>query len=471
MINLMSKKSLAISIILIFLCIDKGHTQNNRQLAHDIFKELIEINTTHSTGNTTTAAEAMAARLRAAGFQDNDLFIGGPHPAKGNLVATLRGDGNRKPLLLLAHLDVVEAHPEDWSFDPFKFREIDGYYYARGTTDDKAMAAIWIANLIRFKMEGFVPDRNIIVALTADEEGGEHNGVDWLINNHADLIAAEYALNEGAGGQQKDGKKIMNNVQLSEKVYQSFQLETKNPGGHSSIPPRENAIYRLIKGLDKLSSFEFPVVLNDGTRAFFERSAEIQTGQIAKDMKGLIQTPPDAEAVARLSENPVYNALMRTTCVATMLNAGHAQNALPQTAIAVVNCRILPGEDPKIVLETLIKVLADEQIAITPMNEAMASPPSPLNPEVIIPIEQVTEELWPGVPVVPTMLTGATDGARLRNAGIHTYGVSGLFGDINDIRAHGKDERISITSFYEGQEFLYKLVKKLSTKPSLKRDY
>ena len=321
---LITVKSLLTFVILIMLSAGQGHTQNDRQLTHDIFKELIEINTTHSTGNTTTAAEAMAVRLRAAGFKDEDLFIGGPHPAKGNLVATLRGDGTRKPLLLLAHLDVVEALPEDWSFDPFEFREIDGYYYARGTTDDKAMAAIWIANLIRFKKEGFVPDRNIIVALTADEEGGEYNGVDWLLNNHRDLINAAYALNEGGGGRVRDGEKIMNGVQLSEKVYQSFQLVTKNPGGHSSIPRKDNAIYSLIKGLDKLSAFEFPMVLNDGTRAFFERSAGIQSGQVAKDMKGVTQIPADAMAVTRLSENPLYNALLRTTCVTTMLDAGHA---------------------------------------------------------------------------------------------------------------------------------------------------
>ncbi len=446
-------------------------SQADQKLTHDIFKELIEINTTNSVGNTTTAAKAMAARLRTAGFEDKDLFIGGPDPRKGNLVATLRGTGKRKPLLLLAHLDVVEALREDWTTDPFKFEEIDGFYYARGASDDKAMAAIFVANLIRYKQERFVPDRDIIVALTADEEGGDFNGVDWLLKNHKDLINAEYALNEGGRGQEQDGKKIMNNVQLSEKVFQSFRLEVKNRGGHSSQPRKDNAIYRLAHALDNLSKFDFPITLNEGTRVYFERSSKIETGQLAEDMKGIIQTPPNAEVVARLSVFPNYNALIRTTCVATMVSGGHAENALPQTATATVNCRILPGEDPEKVRETLIGVFADNTITVTALKPAKPSPPSPLNPEVFAPIERVTQQMWPGVPVVPTMSTGATDGAYLRKDGIPTYGVSGIFGDITDVRAHGKDERIGIKSFYEGQEFLYRVVKEMSGKMSVKRDY
>ena len=446
-------------------------SQADQKLTHDIFKELIEINTTNSVGNTTTAAKAMAARLRTAGFEDKDLFIGGPDPRKGNLVATLRGTGKRKPLLLLAHLDVVEALREDWTTDPFKFEEIDGFYYARGASDDKAMAAIFVANLIRYKQERFVPDRDIIVALTADEEGGDFNGVDWLLKNHKDLINAVYALNEGGRGQEQDGKKIMNNVQLSEKVFQSFRLEVKNRGGHSSQPRKDNAIYRLAHALDNLSKFDFPITLNEGTRVYFERSSKIETGQLAEDMKGIIQTPPNAEVVARLSVFPNYNALIRTTCVATMVSGGHAENALPQTATATVNCRILPGEDPEKVRETLIGVFADNTITVTALKPAKPSPPSPLNPEVFAPIERVTQQMWPGVPVVPTMSTGATDGAYLRKDGIPTYGVSGIFGDITDVRAHGKDERIGIKSFYEGQEFLYRVVKEMSGKMSVKRDY
>jgi acetylornithine deacetylase/succinyl-diaminopimelate desuccinylase-like protein len=447
-----------------------GFGQEDRTLSRDIFRELIEINTTNSSGNTTKAADAMAARLKAAGFPDADLFVGGPTDKKGNLVAVFHGTGKRKPLLLLAHLDVVEALPTDWTIDPFKFQEIDGFYYGRGTSDDKDMAAIWIANLIRLKKEGFKPDRDIIVALTADEEGGGYNGVTWLLEHHKDLIQADVALNEGGGGLQKDGKKIFNGVQLSEKVFESFTLEVKNRGGHSSLPRKDNAIYQLAKALDNLSRFNFPVDLNEGTRVYFERSSKLENGQLSDDMKGVIQTPPKPEAVARLSESPVYNALLRTTCVPTMLQGGHAENALPQTATAVVNCRILPGEDPEKIKAMLISVVNDKEISVTPINPAMASPPSPLNPEVIGPIEKITQQLWPGVAVVPTMVTGATDGARLRNAGIPTYGVSGLFGEAGDVRAHGRDERIGVKSFFEGQEFLYLLVKEMSA-TRVKRDY
>jgi len=453
------------------LMLKTGFTQPDQQLTHDIFKELIEINTTNSVGNTTKAAEAMAARLKSAGFTDKDLFIGGPNDRKGNLVATLRGSGKKKPLLLLAHLDVVEALRTDWTTDPFQFQEIDGFYYARGSSDDKAMAAIWVANLIRFKKEGIVPDRDIIVALTADEEGGGSNGVSWLLDNHKDLINADFALNEGGGGMQKDGKKILNRVQLSEKVFQSFQLEVKNRGGHSSQPRKDNAIYQLAKALNNLAAFDFPVDLNEGTRVYFERSANLETGQLAEDMKAILQTPPQPEAVARLSESPNYNALLRTTCVATMIKGGHAENALPQTATAVINCRILPGEDPLKIKETLIAVIADKEISVAAIAPAKPSPPSPLNPEVISPIEKITQQMWPGVAVVPAMSTGATDGARLRIAGIPTYGVSGLFSEAGDVRAHGKDERINVKAFYEGQEFLYRLVKEMTMKTTIKRGY
>jgi len=444
--------------------------QPNQALSRDIFKELIEINTTNSTGNCTLAAETMAVRLRAAGFPEQDIFVGGPNPRKGNLVARLRGTGKRKPLLLLAHLDVVEALRGDWTTDPFKFEEIDGYYYARGSRDDKAMAAIFVANMVRMKMEKFVPDRDIILALTADEEGGDYNGVDWLLKNHRDLIEAEYALNEGGGGAEMDGKKVSNNVQLSEKVFQSFKLEVRNRGGHSSQPRKDNAIYRISNALSNLGKFDFPINLNEGTRVFFERSAKIESGQLAEDMKGILLNPPAADVVARLSVFPNYNAMLRTTCVATMINGGHAENALPQTATAVVNCRILPGEDPEKIRQMLVDVFADNTISVTALKPAKPSPPSPLNADVFGPIEKITQEMWPGVPVVPTMSTGATDGAYLRKEGIPTYGVSGIFGDITDVRAHGKDERIGIKSYYEGQEFLYRVTKALSSKVSVKRN-
>jgi acetylornithine deacetylase/succinyl-diaminopimelate desuccinylase-like protein len=442
----------------------QAHSQpTHYQLARDIFQELIEINTTDSVGDNTKAAEAMAARLRAAGFPADDLKILAPAPRKDNLVARLRGVGTQKPILLLAHLDVVEARREDWSMDPFAFTEKDGYFYGRGTSDDKAMAAIFVANLIRYKQEGFVPQRDIIVALTADEEGGNHNGVDWLLQNHRALIDAEFAINEGGGGQLKNGRRVLNEVQASEKVYLDFTLETTNPGGHSSLPVKENAIYRLAQGLTRLGQFQFPVKLNEVTHGFFRKSAAFEKGQTALDMKAVTGATPDPEAAARLSnESAIYNSMLRTTCVATMLNGGHAPNALPQMARANVNCRILPGEDPAEVRKTIARVLADDKITISPVGQPRPSAPSPLRPEIVGPIEKLTSEMWPGVPVVPLMSTGATDGLYLRNAGIPTYGVSGLFEDVDDVRSHGRDERIGVHEFHEGREFLYKLVKVLA---------
>jgi acetylornithine deacetylase/succinyl-diaminopimelate desuccinylase-like protein len=438
-----------------------------RQLAYDIFKQLIEINTTDSVGNCTEAADAMAARLKAAGFSAEDIKVLGPHPRKGNLIVRYRGTGARKPILLLAHLDVVEARREDWSFDPFKFLEQDGYYYGRGTSDDKAMAAIFVANLIRFKQEGFVPDRDIIVALTADEEGGDFNGVDWLLKNHRALIEADFGLNEGGGGAMRQGKKLFNTVQASEKVYQSFRLEVKGKGGHSSRPiVKDNVIYQLADGLQRIAQFQFPVSLNEVTKLYFERGANFESGETAGAMRALAKNSTDAQAIALLSQQPAYNSTMRTTCVATMLEAGHAENALPQTARATVNCRILPTETAEQTRQTLIKVVNDNRISITPIKEPKPSPPSPLRPDVISAIERVTKELYPGVPVIPTMSTGATDSLYLRNAGIPMYGTSGIFGDMDDSRAHGRDERIAVQSFFDGQEYLYRLVKAFATTPS-----
>lgn len=435
------------------------------QLVRDIFRELIEINTTDTpAGDNTRAAEAMAERLRSAGFAESDVRVLGPHPKKGNLVARYRGTGKRKPLLLLAHLDVVEALPEDWSVDPFKLLERDGYFYGRGSTDDKSMAAIWVATFIRFKQEGFSPDRDLILALTSDEEVvSPYNGVEWLLKNHRELIEAEAALNEGGGGQLKSGRNLLNTVQASEKVYQSFRLEVKNPGGHSSRPTRDNAIYELAEGLTRVSRHDFPVSLNEITRAFFEKMAALQTGQMAEDYRAVTRRSPARDAVIRLSRAPYENALIRSTCVPTLLEGGHAENALPQTAKATVNCRILPGESPAEVQSTLVRVLNNNKISVTPVSAAMPSAPSPLSKEIMGPIEKVTSEMWPGVPVIPVMSTGATDGLYLRNAGIPTYGVSGLFGDVDDNRAHGQDERIGVKQFYEGREFLYRLVKALSS--------
>lgn len=437
----------------------------HQQLSYDIYKELVEINTVTATGNTLTAAEAMAARLKAAGFPDADVQVLSPAPRKGNLVARLHGTGARKPILLLAHIDVVEALPADWTTDPFKLVEKDGYYYGRGTADNKFMAAAFVSNLIRYRQEGYRPDRDLIVALETDEETLDSGavGIRWLLGNHRDLIDAEYALNEGAGVGLRNGKPVRNGVQTSEKVSLSFYLEVRNPGGHSSLPSRDNAIYHLAQGLTRLAQYDFPVKLNETTRTYFERLAAGETGQMAADMRAVASPQPDFAAVARVSARSGYNAQLRTTCVATMLEGGHASNALPQTARATVNCRILPGESVDEVRNTLIRVLGDEQISVTTRSKPVLSSPSPLNPEIMQAIERLSAEFWPGITVVPMMGTGATDGSYLRNAGIPTYGHSGRAGDLSENRAHGKDERIPVESLYEGSEYLYRLVKALSS--------
>jgi acetylornithine deacetylase/succinyl-diaminopimelate desuccinylase-like protein len=438
-----------------------------QRLGRDILKELIETNTTHSTGSTTAAAERMAARLLTAGFPRADVVVVGDADRKGNLVARFRGSGSgRKPVLFIAHLDVVEAKREDWSMDPFVLTEKDGYFYGRGTTDDKSMAAQLVANLLRLKQEGFTPERDLILALTADEEGGNFNGVDWLIKNHRDLIDAEFAINEGGGGSMRKGKYLTNEVQASEKVYQDFRLEVKNAGGHSSLPVKDNAIYRLAAGLSRLAAFEFPVALNEVTRTYFERSALVETDpKVAADMRAVAGATLDPAAAARLAASqPYYNSLMRTTCVATLLEGGHATNALPQMARTNVNCRILPGVSPVSVRDQLSEVLADPQISIAFVNEARPSRPSPLRPDIMEVVESLTRQLYPGVVVIPVMSTGATDGLYLRNGEIPTYGIDGTFGDMDDVRAHGRDERIGVKQFYEGLEFQYRLIKALAVR-------
>jgi acetylornithine deacetylase/succinyl-diaminopimelate desuccinylase-like protein len=437
-----------------------------QQLAFDIYKELLEIDTTTATGDTKQAAEAMAARLRTAGFPDADVHAFSPAPRKGNLVARLRGTGARKPILLVAHLDVVPALREDWSVDPFKLIEKDGYYYARGSTDDKYMAAAFVANLIRYRQEGYKPDRDIILALETDEEILDRDalGIQWLLKNHRDLIDAEFALNEGGGVGLKNGVATRNNVQTTEKVSLSYQLTVKNRGGHSSIPVRDNAIYRLAEGLVRLSKFSFPQKFNETTRAYFERVAQFENEQTAADIRAVLSDKPDPTAMSftRLAANPGYNAQLRTTCVATMLEGGHAVNALPQLAGAKVNCRIMPGEPVDEVKATLERVLADDEIVVTQIDEPVLSAPSALHEEIMGSIEKLSHEFWPGAVILPVMSAGATDGSYLRNAGIPTYGHSGLAGDLSDFRAHGKDERVLVKSFYEGDEYLYRLVKMLS---------
>ena len=438
------------------------------KLARDIYKQLIEINTTDSVGSTTVAAEAMAQRLRDAGYAASDVQVIGPNARKGNLVARLRGTGAQKPMLLICHLDVVEARREDWSMDPFQFIEKDGYFYGRGSGDIKDGDAILMTAMIRLKQEGFKPDRDIILALTADEEGGRSNGVEWLIKNHRDLIDAEFILNPDAGDFELDqGKKLLVGVQAAEKLYQDFDVKVTNPGGHSSLPGKENAIYGLADGLTRLEHYQFPFELSEVTREYFKREADIVGGSTGADMKAILKTPPDEAAIARLSESPFYNARMRTTCVATRLEGGHANNALPGMARANVNCRILPGRTPDEVQATLEKVLADPKISVSQIVSSgsglRSNPLSTLQPSVMTAVEKVAAEMWPGVPVVPVLDAGASDGAISRAAGFPTYGIPGVFMDVDDDRSHGRDERIRVASFYEGVDFYYRLIKTLST--------
>jgi acetylornithine deacetylase/succinyl-diaminopimelate desuccinylase-like protein len=450
-----------------------GREQMNQE-ARAIFQELIEINTTDSVGNVTTASEAIAKRLLAAGFSESDLKIAGPNERKKNMVLRYHGTGEKKPILFIGHLDVVEAKREDWTTDPFQFIEKDGYFYGRGTEDMKEGDALLVTTFIRLKREGFVPDRDLILALTADEEGGVSNGVDWLLKNHRDWIDAEYCINLDGGEFEKlKGTRILAGLQASEKVYADFQLETTNPGGHSSVPGAENAIYELSADLLKLQRFSFPVKINEISENYLAHAATLTSGTLGDDLRGAVKHPPDLAAIQRLSANPYYNSLLHTTCVATMLTGGHARNALPQSARANVNCRIFPGEDPEEVRKTLVQLAADPKLKITlvaaknfdgTLVPIVAVPPSPLRPELIAAMHNALEPMWPGLPIVASMATGATDGNYLRIAGMPTYGIACMFFDMEDERAHGKDERVGVEDFYDGVEFSYKFVKALAGK-------
>jgi acetylornithine deacetylase/succinyl-diaminopimelate desuccinylase-like protein len=455
----------ALCLLFIIPCVLGGQSPGtDRAEARAIFAELIGINTTHEHGSTTPAAEAVARRLLAAGLPPQDVQVVGPDSTHMNVVARLRGSGARRPILLLAHLDVVEALPEDWSLDPFTLTERDGYLYGRGTSDIKDEAAIFTAVLLGMKRDGVIPDRDVILALTAGEEGGPGNGVQWLLANRRDLIDAAYCIN-GDGGDvlARNGKAYSRNVQASEKVYMDLDLTVHNPGGHSSLPVRNNAIYRLSAGLNRLAAYDFPVRLNEVTRGFFDRGAVSAPAGVAADMR-LVAKRADPAAIRRLSsQSPFFNAQLRTTCVATMLDGGHAENALPQTAHANVNCRMLPDEVPDSVIATIQRVVADTAIRVAVRQAAVPSPPSPLIPEVLEPVERITREMWPGAVVVPSMETGATDGLYLRNAGMPVYGVSGVPLDEDDIRAHGRDERIRSSAYDEGLEFTDRLVRALAS--------
>lgn len=464
-----------VAIIAAWICPVYGQKDEAaRRMARDVFKQLIEINTTDSAGSTTAAANAMAERLRGAGFAASDVQVLGPNERKGNLVARLRGSGTGKPILLMGHLDVVEARREDWSMDPFEFTEQDGYFYGCGAQDMKSGDAVLVATLMRLKQESYRPERDLILVLTADEEGGQSNGIDWLLKNHRELIDAEFALNPDGGGIfTRDGKPVIMTVDASEKLYADFQLEVKNAGGHSSLPTPDNAIYHLTDALGRLQRYKFPFELNAVTRAYFERSAAAAKGQAATDMKSIVKNPPDAPAIERLSKDPLYNAMMHTTCVATRLEAGHANNALPQTARAIVNCRILPGHTREEVRRELGKILADPGIKVRYVSDAgevldaapegRDMPPVTLRPAVMKPLEKIAQAMWPGMPVVPTMATGASDGVYTNAAGIPTYGVSGIALAFGDVRAHGRDERVGVASYYDGAEFYYRYLKALTS--------
>ena len=442
-----------------------------KQLSHDIFKQLIEINTTDSVGNVSTASEAMYQRFRDAGFPESDMYVGGPTDRKKNLVVRYHGSGAHKPVLLIGHLDVVEARRSDWTYDPFQFVEKDGYFYGRGTQDMKDGDAVMVTTLLRFKKEGYVPDRDIILALTADEEGGTSNGVDWLIKNKRELIEADFVLNHDGGGVlMEHGKPVMMEVDATEKLYADFDLKVTNPGGHSSLPIPDNAIYHLANGLVRISQYEFPFELNEITRAYYERMSKVATGQRAADMKAILKNPPDKAAIARLSEDPIDHSTMRTTCVATRLNAGHANNALPQMAQANVNCRIFPGHTPEQIRQELEKIVADPRVSITYVGaigggaNRLGYAPPPLRPDVFQPLDKLAAEMWPGIPVIPSMSTGASDGVYTNAAGLPTYCISGEAIDRDDIRAHGKDERIKENSFYRAVDFYYRYLKLVTTK-------
>ncbi|MGE0551804.1 MAG: M20/M25/M40 family metallo-hydrolase [Gemmatimonadales bacterium] len=434
-----------------------------RALEREILGELIEVNTSDSARGTPALAAKIVTRLLAGGFDRRDVVVTGFDSTLANVVVRYRGrETGKKPILLMAHLDVVDARREDWSFDPYRFREEGGFYYGRGTSDNKAGVATLLANFLRLKAEGYRPDRDLIMVLTADEETTGAS-IKWLVEERRSLVDAEYALNtDGGGGALKDGAPQAFGVQASEKMYLTYLLEIRNKGGHSSIPVADNAIYRLSKGLARLADFEFPVRLNEVSRASFLATAETERGAAADDLRALATRNDPAAARRVAARSPYFNAEMRTTCVATRLFAGHADNALPQLATATVNCRILPDASPDEVRTTLASVIADTGIAIREAAPPTPSPPSPLRPDVLEPITRLVAKRWPGAPVIPEMSTGATDGLYVRNAGIPVYGVSALFEDIDDIRAHGRDERVGVASFHDAVSSWYEMLKALT---------
>lgn len=433
----------------------------HESMAKDILAELIAANTAPSGGDDMREAVAgLVKRLENAGFGDDDIHVVAETPKLENLVVRYRSDRPvARPILMMAHLDVVEALPEDWTVDPFFMTEKDGYFYGRGTTDNKAGAAIMVANFIRMKREGYVPARDLIIMLTADEET-TGAGAQLLMGKHRELVDAEFALNTDGGSIILEGDRARAfTMQTSEKVYVSFTLEATDPGGHSSVPRADSPISRIARTLVDLQEFRFPIDLNETSRAFFRLWSPMAPAEARPVIEGILQDPQDPQLSARLIQHPYFNSLARTTCVATQLSGGHAENALPQTARAVVNCRVVPQSSAEETQNVLTAMAAKNGVTVTQVAPALASPPSPLDPAIVDPIEEIADEMWPGIVVIPEMSTGATDGLFVRNAGIPVYGVSAIAEDPDDFRAHGQDERIRAKSYFDALEYWYRLVK------------
>lgn len=451
-------------------------SEQDRALSRDIFRELIETNTQDSNGSVTAAAEAMRVRLLKAGFATDDLVVAGPNDRKKNLVARYRGNARpgTRPIVIIGHLDVVEARREDWSTDPYKFLEKDGYFYGRGTQDMKGDDAVLVTDFIRLKREGWVPGRDIVLALTADEEGGQSNGVDWLLKNRPDLMQAEFVLNPDAGGVKlMDGKAQIIGVEATEKLYADYHVTATNPGGHSSAPRPDNAIYALMHALAKLEAHPFPVELNAVTRSAMEAELPTAPADRARLLRGILAHPMDQRAVEEFAKRPGDNAMLRTTCVATMLKGGHAPNALPAMAQANVNCRILPGHSQEEVRQDLVRIFNDPELKVEYVaddgsvfpkgSDKKSMAPPPLRQEVMQPLRKVASQMWPGVPIIPSMSAGASDSIYTMAAGIPSYGISGMGVDVNDSREHGRDERVRVQAFYDDVEFFYLYLKALAS--------
>jgi acetylornithine deacetylase/succinyl-diaminopimelate desuccinylase-like protein len=459
---------LAVAALAMLIVVATGHAgadDQSQERFRSIYKELVETNTTLSAGDCTLAAQRMAARLKTAGYRDEDLHVFVPkgHPKEGGLTAELHGsDSTAKAILMLAHVDVVEAKREDWTRDPFTLIEEDGYFYGRGTSDMKAQAAIWVDNMIRYREEGYKPKRTIKLALTCGEETNSAlNGAGWLAKNDRAAIDAEFALTEGVDGLlDAQGHKIALEILAAEKTSQNFVFEATNAGGHSSRPVPDNAIYHLVRAVDKVSRYEFPVQLDDANRAYFTGMSRIVGSEAGAAMLAVLKNPEDSAAVAVLDKNADWHAMLRTTCVATMLSAGHATNALPQRARANINCRIFPGVSRDVILAQLVKIVDDPAIAVTiPEVRGPVANPPPLTPQILKPIEKLAHEMWPGIPLIPTLEPGASDAQFLNPVGIPTYGITGIFVDPDGGHIHGLNERVRVQSVYEGRAFLYRLVK------------